>query len=80
MKISLEVDCTPDEARAFLGLPDIKPLQTKVLARVEEQLLAATSAFSADNVLKMWFNAMPLAAEQYLSATSKLLERASTGR
>ncbi len=80
MKISLEVDCTPDEARAFLGLPDIKPLQTKVLARVEEQLLEATSAFSAENVLKTWFNAMPLAAEQYLNATRKLLERESTGR
>lgn len=23
MKINLEVDCTPDEARRFLGLPDV---------------------------------------------------------
>jgi len=23
MKIHVEVDCTPDEARAFLGLPDV---------------------------------------------------------
>ena len=23
MKVSVEVDCTPDEARRFLGLPDV---------------------------------------------------------
>jgi hypothetical protein len=23
MKITIEVDCTPDEARSFLGLPDV---------------------------------------------------------
>jgi hypothetical protein len=23
MKVNFEIDCTPDEARAFLGLPDV---------------------------------------------------------
>ncbi|MEE4537438.1 MAG: DUF6489 family protein, partial [Erythrobacter sp.] len=23
MKISIEIDCTPEEARAFMGLPDV---------------------------------------------------------
>ena len=26
MKITVDVDCTPEEARAFLGLPDVKPM------------------------------------------------------
>lgn len=27
MIITINVDCTPEEARAFLGLPDLKPMQ-----------------------------------------------------
>ena len=27
MKITVNVDCTPDEARHFFGLPDVKPMQ-----------------------------------------------------
>ena len=25
MKVNVELDCTPEEARRFLGLPDVKP-------------------------------------------------------
>jgi hypothetical protein len=28
MKISVDVDCTPEEARRFLGLPDLTPVRT----------------------------------------------------
>lgn len=27
MKFTVDVDCTPVEARTFLGLPDLKPIQ-----------------------------------------------------
>ena len=32
MKITVEIDCTPDEARQFLGLPDMKPMQAALMA------------------------------------------------
>ena len=32
MKITMNVDCTPEEARAFLGLPDVKPMQEQLIA------------------------------------------------
>ena len=31
MKITVNVDCTPEEARSFLGLPDVQPLQAAVM-------------------------------------------------
>ena len=37
MKFKVDVDCTPDEARAFFGLPDVKPLQETLLPEVEER-------------------------------------------
>ena len=32
MKVTIEIDCTPDEARVFMGLPDVKPMQAAVMA------------------------------------------------
>jgi hypothetical protein len=35
MKISIDIDCTPEEARQFLGLPDMGPLQDEMKKRME---------------------------------------------
>ena len=40
MKISIDVDLTPEEARRFFGLPDVKPLQDEVVERMREQMSA----------------------------------------
>jgi hypothetical protein len=31
MKVNIEIDCTPLEARQFIGLPDLAPMQTAVM-------------------------------------------------
>ncbi len=39
MKITMNVECTPDEARAFLGLPDVKPMQEQLMQEVQERMM-----------------------------------------
>ena len=58
------MDCTPDEARAFLGLPDVKPMQAAVMASMEKQMLQGVESFSPDSVLKLWFTTMPQVSAQ----------------
>src|SRR4051812_11035388 len=55
VRIDVNIDCTPDEARAFFGLPNVKPMQEAMMARMERQMLDAAAAMSPDAVLKMWF-------------------------
>lgn len=42
MKITLNVDCSPVEARAFFGLPDVQPINDMIteamLARTKENI------------------------------------------
>ena len=59
MKVNIEIDCTPDEARTFLGLPYVKPLQDAVMASIERHMLDAAAAMSPDAVMKTWFSSMP---------------------
>ena len=64
MKITVAIDCTPDEARSFLGLPDVKPMQAAVMTHLEQQMLRAADSFSPDAVLRMWFTTMPQMSSQ----------------
>ena len=64
MKLKIDVDCTPEEARALLGLPDVKPLQAGLLAEVEERLRATLKAMDPEAMLKTWLPATLKGFEQ----------------
>jgi len=38
MKVNVEIDCTPLEARQFFGLPDVAPMQTAVMDSFDPKL------------------------------------------
>ena len=54
MKVTVDIDCTPEEARAFLGLPDVKPMQEALMAQLQERLSANISAMDPETMLKTW--------------------------
>ena len=55
MKITVNVDCTPQEARSFLGLPDLEPLQARLLGEMEVQMRTALAAMEPEALMKTWF-------------------------
>jgi len=57
MKISLDIDCTPEELRGFFGLPDIKPMQEQLLKEVEARMRANLQALDPETMLKTWLPA-----------------------
>ena len=57
MKISLDIDCTPEELRGFFGLPDVRPLQEQLLQEVEARLRDNLKALDAETMLKTWLPA-----------------------
>jgi len=54
MKISIDVDCTPEEARRFIGLPDLQPMQEAVLKAMQERLVANVQGMDPEGLLKTW--------------------------
>ena len=71
MKLNIEIDCTPAEARSFFGLPDVKPVQDAVMQKIEQQLLEAVGVMSPDAMMKAWLPMMPQMPEQFQSALSR---------
>lgn len=55
MKIKIDVDCTPEEARVFMGLPDVKPMQDALMGQMQQRLETAMKAMDPETVLRQWF-------------------------
>jgi hypothetical protein len=65
MKVTIEIDCTPLEARVFMGLPDVQPMQAAVLAEMERRLMAEAEKFSPEGFMRAWFSDAPHNADWF---------------
>lgn len=55
MKIKLDIDCTPEEARAFLGLPDVAGIQNEMLEKVRDRMVANLKYADPQEMFRFWF-------------------------
>ncbi len=55
MKVTINVECTPEEARAFFGAPDVAPLQDAVLGQMKTQMQKAATALDPETMMKTLF-------------------------
>jgi hypothetical protein len=56
MKINVEIDCTPLEAREFLGLPDVQPMQTAIAEKLQAKMMASLESLSPEGLMQNWFD------------------------
>ena len=65
MKVNIEIDCTPLEARQFMGLPDVSPMQTAVMDKLQQQMMSNIEKISPESLLQSWFTFDPKIAERF---------------
>jgi len=58
MKITVDVDCTPEEARRFMGLPDLAPVHDAYISQMLD--VVKTGGVSRDTLEGMMKNWMPM--------------------
>ena len=65
MKVTVEVDCTPIEARTFFGLPDVQPMQAAMMDKVQDKMMANLDKFAPESIIQSWFTFDPKMAERF---------------
>jgi len=65
MKVNVEIDCTPLEARQFIGLPDVSPMQVAVMEKLQQQMLTNIETVTPEALMKSWFTFDPKLAERF---------------
>lgn len=62
MKVHIELDMTPEEARRMMGLPDVSGIQEKLLAEMEQRMKAALDTSDPEAMMRAW---MPMGGQAF---------------
>ena len=56
MKFTVNVECSPEEARRFLGLPDVTPINDLMVAEMGKRMEANLKLMSPDTMMSAWMS------------------------
>ena len=73
MKMNIQIDMTPEEARKFLGLPDVTKMQEKMMAEMEKRMKAAIDVNDPEAMMRAW---LPLGGQGFEQFQRFLFESA----
>ena len=77
MKVTVEIDCTPVEARAFMGLPDVTPLNEQIVAEMQKRMTGNMSMLAPDELMKNWMAFGTNAQEQFRNLMATAVSNAT---
>jgi len=77
MKMTIEIDCTPLEARTYLGLPDVSVLNDHLVQEMKTRMDTNMAMLQPEELMKNWMAFGGQATEQFrklmtASATSTM--------
>lgn len=75
MKAKVEVECTPEEARAFLGLPDVTELNQYMVGEMKKRI----DASAPEELMKSWVSFGGQAQEQFMKMMGAAATRGFSG-
>ncbi len=74
MKVTFDIECTPQEARAFLGLPNVETLNDYMVEQMKARVEQNIQSMQPEEILKTWSSFGVQAQDQFL----KLMQSAAT--
>lgn len=68
MKVTFDIDCTPAEARAFFGLPDLTPVHDVYLDKLKGYVADGITPADFEKLARAWMPGVTDSLEQFRSA------------
>jgi len=66
MKLTINIDCTPQEARAFVGMPDVEPLNKMVVDEMTKRAKENMDTLAdPERLIAAWANMGGKGLEQF---------------
>jgi tetrahydromethanopterin S-methyltransferase subunit B len=54
MKFNINVECTAHEAREFIGLPNVAPMQERLMEDLEKHIRTHMKSLDPQTLMKTW--------------------------
>jgi Family of unknown function (DUF6489) len=78
MKVSIEIDCTPNEARQFFGLPNVERVQEILMEKVGQRMAEAVERFAPDQLMSNWLSMFPQDTDWFQKVFTDAMARAKS--
>jgi len=65
MKVHFEIECTPEEARAFFGLPDLAPVHEAYVEKMKSMMLEGLTPADYEKISRAWMPGIADGFEQW---------------
>lgn len=75
MKFTVNVECSPEEARRFMGLPDVTPINEALVAEMGKRMEANLKLMSGESMMSSWMSVGTQAQDAFV----KLMTAGATG-
>jgi hypothetical protein len=70
MKMRIEVECTPVEARQFMGLPDVTLLNERIMEELKRRTDANLQMMAPEALMRSWMQMGAQTQEAFLNLLS----------
>lgn len=67
MQVKIDIECTPEEARRLMGLPDLSSLHEIYLGQMREMMTHGVSADMMEQMIKSWMPMTELGGKMFQS-------------
>ena len=74
MKVKIDINCTPVEARSFLGLPDVTPMNDSLVEEMTKRMQDNVGALEPDALMRNWMSFGGQMQDQFMG----LMQQAAT--
>jgi hypothetical protein len=78
MKVSIEIDLTPQEARELLGMPNMTAIQDVFVGMAKEKLEKTSSLVDVEPILKTWTGIGGVAQDAFGAIVGAALKAATS--
>lgn len=67
MKVKLDIDCTPVEARAFFGLPDVSKVNDVMVEEMTKRMQENAASLDPEVLMRNWMSFGGQMQDQFVS-------------
>lgn len=80
MKFTVNVECSPEEARRFMGLPDVTPINEALVEEMTNRMQKNLSLMSGGDMMSSWMSVGTQAQDAFVKLMTSAAGAATAPR
>ena len=77
MKFTVNVECSPEEARRFMGLPDVTPINEALVSEMTNRMQKNLALMSGESMMSSWMSVGTQAQDAFVKLMTSGVTAAS---